>query len=202
VELNASFYGLPQQKTAQGWQERTPDNFLFAVKGSRYISHRLKLADCQEPLQRFLEALTPMQPKVGPILWQLPSGFHLNAARLEGFLQLRPPDQRWAWEFRHDSWFCEEVYALLQEHNCALVWADTPDYPLKTVVTTDFLYARLHGHEKLYASNYSDEQLGWWAEQLTEAAGQQRDIFVYFDNDIEGYAPQNALRLREILANS
>ena len=200
VELNSSFYHIPQPQTAAGWYERTPQDFLFAVKGSRFISHRRKLADCQEPLQRLMEALQPMQEKVGLILWQLPPGLHCDVSRLDDFLQLRPAEQRWTWEFRHESWFCDEVYALLQEHNCALVWADTPKYPLETVVTTDFLYARLHGHEQLYASNYSDEQLRWWANQLMEAAGEDRDIFVYFDNDAEGYAPHNALALRQILA--
>jgi len=199
VELNSSFYHMPKPQTVAGWHDRTPQGFLFAVKGSRFISHRRKLADCAEPVGRLMEVLGPMQEKTGPILWQLPAGFHCNVSQLGDFLDLRPADQRWAWEFRHESWFCDEVYALLGEHNCALVWADTPRYPLETVVTADFLYARLHGHEELYASNYSDEQLGWWAQQLTEAAGEDRDIFVYFDNDAEGYAPQNALNLRQMM---
>jgi len=199
VELNASFYHMPKEKTARGWHDRTPDEFLFAIKGNRYISHRQKLDGCEEPLARFIQSIEPMGEKVGPILWQLPPGFHEDSARLADFLSLRPTDQRWAWEFRHESWFCDETYALLQQHNCALVWADTPEYPLETVVTADFLYARLHGHEKLYVSNYNDEQLHWWAEQLTQAAGEDRDIFVYFDNDAEGYAPQNALTLRQML---
>ncbi len=199
VELNSSFYHLPKPTTARSWHKRTPPGFLFAVKGSRYISHRLKLTDAGEALQRFADSIKPLAEKSGPILWQLPPGFAYARQRLASFLELKPPEQRWAWEFRHESWFCPEVYELLEAHNCALVWADTPDYPLETVVTADFIYARLHGHEKLYVSNYTDEQLEDWAEKLLVAAGSERDIFVYFDNDAAGHAPRNALTLREIL---
>ncbi len=199
VELNSSFYHLPKPQTAQGWHERTPPGFVFAVKGSRYISHRLKLTEADEAMKRFTDSIKPLAEKTGPILWQLPPGFACDQQRLASFLELKPPDQRWAWEFRHESWFGPEVYELLEGYNCALVWADAPNYPLETVITADFTYARLHGHEKLYASNYSDEQLKDWAEKLVTAGGEERDIFVYFDNDAAGHAPRNALTLREML---
>jgi len=199
VELNSSFYHLPKPKTAQGWHERTPHGFVFAVKGSRYISHRLKLTDAGEAVQRFVDSIKPLAEKSGPILWQLPPGFACDRQRLASFLELKPPDQRWAWEFRHESWFCSEVYELLERHNCALVWADTPDYPLETVATADFIYTRLHGHDKLYVSNYSDEQLESWTEKLLAAAGDECDIFVYFDNDTKGHAPRNAVTMRQML---
>jgi len=199
VELNSSFYHLPKPKTAQSWHERTPPGFVFAMKGSRYISHRLKLTGAGEAVQRFVDSIKPLARKSGPILWQLPPGFTCDQQRLASFLELKPPEQRWALEFRHEGWFYPEVYELLETHNCALVWADTPDYPLKTVVTADFIYARLHGHEKLYISNYSHEQLESWAERLLAAAGDERDIFAYFDNDAEGHAPRNAITMRQML---
>lgn len=139
VELNSSCYHIPKPITTQEWYERTLENFLFAIKGSRFIPHRKKLADCEEPLQRITQALEPLREKLGPILWQLSPGFHQDISRRGDFLTLQPADQRWAWEFRHKSWFCDEVYSLLEQHNCALVWGDTPKYPLETVVTAELL---------------------------------------------------------------
>ncbi len=200
VELNSSFYHLPKPKTARNWHERTPRAFVFAVKGSRYITHRLKLADASEPVQRLVDSIKPLAEKTGPILWQLSPGFACDQKRLASFLELKPPDQHWACEFRHESWFCPDVYELLAAHNCALVWADTPNYPLATIATADFIYARLHGHSHLYVSDYDDEQLRNWAQKLLAAAGEDRDIFAYFDNDAKGHAPKNALTMRQMLA--
>jgi len=196
VELNASFYRTPQAKTVQNWHTRTPEGFLFAIKGSRFISHKLRLRDCAEPLARQAQAIEPFKEKKGPILWQLAPSSQADLRLLRDFITLRPPQERWAFEFRHATWFTEPVYELLSEHNCALVWADTPKYPLETVATADFLYARLHGHEALYASDYSHEQLSGWKAQLEEKAEGWRDIYVYFDNDVHGHAPANAQRLK------
>jgi len=202
VELNSTFYRTPQPKTAHNWYQRTPERFVFSVKGSRFITHRLRLRDCAEPLARQTEALQPLGEKLGPVFWQFPPSFGPDLPLLADFVALKPAGQRWAFEFRHPGWFSDEVYEFLAAHNCALIWADSPRYPLHTVATADFLYARLHGHEKLYASNYDDEQLRWWKAELEEKAQGRRSIYVYFDNDVHGYAPANARRLKEMFTQA
>lgn len=199
VELNGTFYGTPKPETVQRWYDVTPANFLFAVKGTRFLTHNKKLHDPEEPLQRHHRMVAPLREKLGPILWQFSEKWKLDLGRLRHFLTLRPATQRWCFEFRHPSLFCGAVYEALQEHNCALVWADAPDYPFAAEVTADFLYARLHGHESLYVTKYSQEQLRWWRDQLVERAAGCRDIFAYFDNDAEAHAPHDAWRLRELL---
>lgn len=199
VELNGTFYGTPQPETVQRWHDMTPPGFLFAVKGTRFLTHNKKLHDPEQSLQRHNEMLRPLKEKLGPILWQFSVKWELDPERLRHFLGLRPPGQRWCFEFRHASLFCGEVYEMLREHNCALVWADAEGYPFAPEVTADFLYARLHGHESLYASKYPRKQLGWWRDQLLENAAGKRDIFAYFDNDAHGNAPHDAWRLRELL---
>jgi len=201
VELNSSFYHTPKEQTLLGWRRRTPEGFLFAYKGSRTITHRFKLAGekLAESVEFFFSRARLLGPRLGPILWQLSPQFAADLDRLAAFLSLLPDDLLHAFEFRHESWFCEEVYDLLRRHNAALVWGDTPKYPLHKVVTADFVYARLHGHEKLYRSRYTTEQLAEWAEDFREQLGVGRDVYVFFDNDYHAYAPQNALELRAML---
>jgi len=199
VEINGTFYGTPSETVVRGWYETAPEGFLYAVKGNRYLTHNIKLKDAADSVRYQRDALEPLREKLGPVLWQLSEHFHADAERLADFLPLREQGERWAFEFRHESWFCQEVYALLREHDCALVWADTPDYPLHLEVTADWLYCRLHGHEVLYVSPYDDRQLGWWKARINEASEGRRDSFVYFDNDSKGHAPRDALRLREML---
>lgn len=199
VELNNTFYATPRETTVMKWYETTPDGFVFAVKGARYISHVKRLGPVQESLDRQDAPLVHLKEKLGPILWQLPEKWALDLERLEQFLKLRPSKQRWCFEFRSQSCFCPEVYKLLRRYKAALVWADTPHYPFAAEVTADFLYARLHGHEEFYVSRYTDEQLAWWRDLLIESGEGERDLFVYFDNDAHGHAPRDALRLRELL---
>lgn len=199
VELNNTFYATPRESTVQGWHDKTPSGFLFAVKGSRYVSHVKRLGDIAESLKRQDAPLVHLGNKLGPILWQLPQRWELDLRRLEQFLQHRPPAQRWCFEFRSPSCFCPELYDLFRRYNVALVWADTPHYPFASEVTADFLYARLHGHEEFYVSRYTDDQLGWWRDLLITSAEGKRDCFAYFDNDAHGHAPWDALRLRELL---
>jgi len=198
VEVNGTFYGTPSESAVCGWHDAAPEGFTFAVKGNRYLTHNRKLHDVAESVQRHRDMVAPLGRKLGPTLWQLPPNFHANRERLARFVALREDGERWAFEFRHESWFADDVLDVLRDGGCALVWADSPDYPLHLEATADFLYARLHGHERLYAGAYDDQQLGWWKARLLEAAEGPRDLFVYFDNDAAAHAPHDALRLREM----
>lgn len=133
VEVNATFYRLPLRSSVARWVEQTPPDFLFAVKASRYLSHLKRLTDLGAGLERFYERIEPLvdSPKLGPVLWQLPANFHRNDDRLAGALAVLPPG-RHCFEFRHPSWFADDVYALLREHEAALVIGDTPQRPFQT----------------------------------------------------------------------
>ncbi len=200
VELNSSFYHLPKLKTFENWRKRTPEDFVFSVKGSRFISHILKLNNGREPLQNLLDNASGLGPKLGPVLFQLPPNFKLDFERLEKFAKILPTDQRFTFEFRHESWFCEEVYNLLKENNLALTISDTPKYPLVEKVTADFVYVRLHGHEVLYTSKYSKPELKGWAEKIKAWLADDRDVYIYFDNDAHAHAVTNAKELKTLLS--
>jgi len=200
VELNSPFYHLPPKKTFENWYRKTPKDFLFSVKASRFISHILKLNEAREPLQNLLENASGLQEKLGPILFQLPPNFSFDPERLEKFAKVLPTDQRFTFEFRHESWFGDEVYQLLRKNNLALTISDTPKYPLVLETTADFVYVRLHGHEVLYASKYSPKELEEWAERIKDWLADGLDVFVYFDNDANAYAIQNALELKRLLS--
>lgn len=200
VEVNSTFYHLPREATIQGWRARTPEGFLFAVKGSRFITHHQRLQGVEEPLERLLSLLQGFGEKLGPVLFQFPPSFHADRERLEAFLRLWPSHLRLTLEFRHPTWFCEDIYGLLRDFNAALCISDGPRFPKAFVRTADFVYTRLHGAVRLYVSRYSEEELRWWAEQLlalTEGGG--CDLFVYFDNDVNAHAVENARTLRELL---
>lgn len=195
VEINGSFYSLQRPTSYQLWREETPDDFVFAVKGSRFITHMLKLRNVEIALANFFASgLLALGPKLGPILWQLPPSFSFRADVLEGFFQQLPrtmqqaadlatghdrrlagqaflePEMdgpvRHAIEIRHQSFVCEEFIALLRRHRIALVCADTVEWPLLMDVTADFVYCRLHGSEVLYASGYDAPALDKWAERV------------------------------------
>ncbi len=199
VELNYSFYHLPRVSTLAGLWQATPPDFLFSVKAHRYITHRLKLVDAGEPLANVVQRMSLLQDKLGPILFQFPEKFRCNVERLAGFLELLPPWLRFTFEFRHASWFCEEVYELLRRHGCALTIADTPEFPMVLELTADFAYCRLHGGRELYRSAYTEDELQTWSQRAQEWSAGGRDVYLYFDNDFMAHAPRNALRLRELL---
>jgi uncharacterized protein YecE (DUF72 family) len=198
VEVNSSFYHVPRETTFRTWAQKTPGRFLFALKASRYITHRLKLKDAAEPLGLVMSRASLLGHKLGPVLFQLSPSYQLDLDRLGEFTALLPRDKRFTFEFRHPSWFCDETYALLSSRNVALTIADTPEYPCAERMTADFVYVRLHGHEALYASNYSPEQLSEWAGKVRTWLGDGRDAYVYFDNDACAFAPRNALQLRRL----
>jgi uncharacterized protein YecE (DUF72 family) len=196
VELNGSFYSLQTPASYRRWRAETPDGFVFAVKGSRFVTHMKKLRDVEVPLANFFASgVLLLGPKLGPILWQFPAGWKLDVDRFAAFLQLLPRTTaqaaalaerhddrllgrswteteadvplRHAFEVRHPSCFCAEFAELLRAHDAALVLADTAGkWPYAEELTAGFVYVRLHGAEELYASAYTDAQLDWWAERI------------------------------------
>ncbi len=201
VEVNATFYRLPQEKMLTGWAEKTPDDFLFAVKAWRAMTHSKRLTDCEEPLKLFLARLWPIKAKCGPILFQLPPRFPLDPARLEDFLALLPADRRFTFEFRDPSWHCDKIYALLAASGAAFCPFELAGVSGPRVATADFVYVRLHGRKARYRGAYSEKALVDWAGWLGERMAEGRDVYVYFDNTDEAdHALRNAARLDELLA--
>ncbi len=199
VELNVTFYRLPGEKIFSGWYERTPKDFLFVVKGSRYITHIKKLNDCKDPLNLLMSRAELLKEKLGVILWQLSPSFKIDIEKLEKFLIISSNLKvcRQAFEFRHQSWFCKEVYDLLKKYNVALCIADSSRWPQSEEITADFVYLRFHGGKELYGSEYSDRELKVWAEKIKRWQ-KTKDIYVYFNNDAHGYAVENAKTLKKL----
>jgi len=199
VELNVTFYRLPQEKAFLSWYKNTPKGFLFTVKGSRFITHIKRLKDCTEPLKRFFDRASLLKEKLGVILWQLPPDFKCNLNRLNDFLDaLRPYDSYYhTFEFRHPSWFCKEVHDMVKQQKMALCQSDWPDL-VEVADDYPFFYIRRHG-SPLYAGCYSREELQRDAEYILSKFKLNRDVFVYFNNDAFGYAIKNALELKKII---
>lgn len=244
IELNGSFYSLKKPEHYRHWYEQTPRDFLFAVKGSRFITHNKKLHDAATPLANFFASgVLLLREKLGPFVWQLPENLTFHAERIEEFFDLLPRDTheaarlagrhdarmngrnwtkadgkhrlRHAIEMRHESFFDPAFVRLARKFGVALVFADSADWPYTEEITAGFVYLRLHGHQKTYASRYGAASLRKWAERIRQwRAGRQpvdglritdrapprrksRDVYVYFDNDQKGFAPENALRLAE-----
>ena len=230
VELNGSFYSLQRPASYQHWAASVPDDFLFAVKGSRYITHLKRLVDVEVALANFLASgLLGLGPKLGPVLWQLPENLRFDAEVVDGFFGRLPRTtgeaaklarehddkvkegrsltsaeedvpMRHALEFRSQTFAAQEAYDVLRRHDVACVLADTAGrWPKVEKVTSDFMYLRLHGDKELYASGYSEASLADWAAKCRAWERDGLDVFVYFDNDIKGYAPHDAMKLISLL---
>jgi uncharacterized protein YecE (DUF72 family) len=201
VELNNSFYRLPTEAAFEGGKKKTPPGFLFAAKLSRYITHQKRLKDSKEPLALFLERAQILEKKLGPILVQLPPSFKRDDGRLLPFLKILPKRIRFTFEFRHESWFREEVYALLRKHNASLCLYELKGTRIEDTVTADWVYIRLHGPEQTaYTGSYSDGALRKWASRIRRWAKEGWDVYCYFDNDQKAYAVGDALRLKKMLS--
>lgn len=198
VELNASFYHLPKRVTFENWRKRVGKDFVFSVKGSRFITHVKKLNNCQEPLERFFERVEGIEGKEGKevILWQLPPGLKVNVERLKGFIGLLPKSRRYAFEFRSSTWLTVKVFDLLRQHNAAVVFQDFEYWPITDKITADFVYIRLHGKKELYASCYTKEELANWGEKINNWLKKGLDVYCYFNNDMRAYAVKNAKELK------
>jgi len=199
VEINNSFYQLPKKETLSTWREETPSDFIFTVKGSRFITHMKKLKDAEDSLPPLLDAVDALEPKLAVLLFQLPPRWHCNAERLKDFLKSVPSDYRLAFEFRDESWFSGEIYEVLRHHGAAFCIYDLAGRLSPKEVTADFIYVRLHGPDGAYKGQYDTSALSGWAGAFSTWASQGKEIFCYFDNDEAGYAAQDALTLQKML---
>jgi uncharacterized protein YecE (DUF72 family) len=198
VELNNPFYRLPTAEMFQRWREVTPPQFHFAVKASRYITHIKRLREVSGELALFLERADHLGPKLGPILFQLPPNQQLDIRRLRDFLVLLSSGRRWVVEFRHPSWHTPEVYRLMSNHAVALCIPVGGGLSPDRVTTAPFTYFRMHrGQEP--AGGFTDEELISWAAQIRGLRSAGTEIYVYFNNDWEGFAIRDAVKLRELL---
>ena len=225
VEINGSFYSLQRPSSYRRWRDETPDGFVFAVKGGRFITHHKKLRDCTTPLANFFASgVLALEEKLGPILWQLPPQLGFDAARLEEFFALLPRTTaaaaalasryderlrhgayvetevdrplRHALEVRHPAFESSAFLRLLRKHDVALCVADSAGrWPYLEAVTADFVYVRLHGNKRLYVSGYDRAALDAWAVRIAGWRTRGRDVYVYFDNDVKVRAPFDALNL-------
>ena len=198
VEINNSFYRLPERKTFEQWARSSPPGFTFAVKASRFLTHMKKLKDPEEPLNRILSHAAGLGAKLGPVLYQLPPWWKVNLERLRGFLALLPKDVRSVFEFRDPTWQTEPVFDLLREYGAGYCVMSAPDLPLRLVATSDFAYIRMHNGGGETEGCYTEESLQWWSEQVRGFL-HSGDAYCYFNNDYEGYAIRNAARLKELL---
>ncbi|ANH81903.1 hypothetical protein A8C56_13790 [Niabella ginsenosidivorans] len=192
VEINNSFYRLPAAETFSAWAAAVPGNFLFAVKGSRFFTHMKKLNLGKKDLQPFFTHIKHLKKKLGPVLFQLPPAWKVNAERLEGFLKILPRKYRYSFEFRNATWYNEQVYALLKKYNCAFCIYDLNRQTSPLITTADFVYIRLHGPAGKYQGKYTASMLETWAKKCRKWQAEELDVYLYFDNDQAGYAVQNA----------
>lgn len=203
TELNVTFYRLPKKKIFSNWYDRTPKDFHFAVKGSRFITHTKKLKDCGDSLKLFFKESKGLKDKLKVILWQLPPFLKSDIKKLEAFCELLAKictrNIKHVFEFRQESWFNKDLYKLLENFNYALCVADSPEWPSVKKITSDFVYLRFHGGKKLYGSQYAEKELKKWAGDIKDWHKQKKDIYIFFNNDMHGYAVQNARQLKEIL---
>ncbi len=199
VEINNSFYRLPEPQTLETWRDQAPDGFRFSVKASRYITHMKKLKDPEDAAALFFDRIVMLEDKGGPVLFQLPPNWRVNAARLEDFLAALPPEFRCAFEFRDKSWFTDAVFGALEKYNAALCLYAMGDYASPRETTADFVYVRLHGPGEKYEGKYEVNALSGWAGAFSSWAASGKDVYCYFDNDENGYAALNALELKEMM---
>jgi uncharacterized protein YecE (DUF72 family) len=200
AELNGVFYRTPSLDAVRGWRDGTPDDFVFAWKASKFITHWKRLGDkSRNSLALIQERLKILGPKAGPVLFQLPARFTANPARLDRFMRLVPKRWRVSFEFRDDSWYCAEVFKLLRKHGVALCISDHADAPAPWKVTAPFAYVRGHGPTGRYKGHYPEKTLREWAWKVRGWKRARKDVYVYFDNDQKSAAPADASKLARLL---
>jgi uncharacterized protein YecE (DUF72 family) len=199
VEINNSFYRLPEASTFARWAFRAPARFVFAVKASRFLTHMKKLKDPEEPIERLFSRMRPLGRHLGPVLYQLPPGFKRDQHRFETFLAALPKGVRHVVEFRDPSWYADDVLRALERHGAALCLHDMRGSATVRERVGPFVYVRFHGASGTYSGGYPDERLAGWADWLAAERAQGRDVYAYFNNDVGGHAPRNAVTLRRFL---
>lgn len=199
VEINNSFYRLPQERTFKRWKKLAPRGFIFAVKASRFITHIKRLNQVEDAVNLFFSRAKPLGSSLGPVLFQLPPKWKANVEPLREFLTILPKRHQYALEFRDESWSTEKVYQLLRDHNVALCIHDWREMAWPVKLTADFTYLRFHGSGRSYGGNYPDDVLRKWAALVRRWQLRLSQVFIYFNNDIGGHAIRNARSLREML---
>jgi uncharacterized protein YecE (DUF72 family) len=202
VEINSSFYHLPRPSTCENWRKRVPEDFVYVMKASRFITHLKKLEDVEKPLENFFEVIQPLGKKLGPILFQLPPSLKKNLSVLRNFLAKLPEGYCYVFEFRNNDWYDDELFSLLDNTGIAFCIHDLPGKASPIAATGSFVYVRFHGARKVYTSPYSDQELETWAGRLRGYAKKDLDVYAYFNNDIGGHAVENAKTLKGLLAQT
>jgi len=192
TEINYTFHRIPSLKTIDNWKQLTPEKFCFALKAPQKITHWSKLRDCTDTLEYFYKVISGLGERLGPVLFQMPPTFKKDADVLSSFLR-ELPSMRAAFEFRHQSWFDEEIFGLLRSRNVALCIADTDKLATPEVVTADYGYLRLR------RENYAKIDIERWAKLVREQESKWRDAFVYFKHEESGIGPKLAKQMMEIL---
>ena len=199
TELNAPFYRTPTEKAVENWRESVPENFRFAWKVSKFITHWRRLNVDEHSMELLESRLRLLRDRLGPVLFQLPPHFQADRERLANFLRHLPKRRHYSFEFRHKSWYEKPVFELLAQHNASLCLSDHADAPAPREITADWVYVRLHGTSGRYHGSYSDEALKDWARHMRRWRREGRDVWCFFDNDVKSAAPQDAKRLLEML---
>lgn len=199
VELNNSFYRQPARDRFEAWGRAVPEGFVFAVKGSRYVTHIKRLAAEQESVDRVVDSARGLGDHLGPILFQLQANFRADVPRLQAFVAKLPADVRFTFEFRHDSWFTPAVFSLLEADRIALCIPDAPNLPQILQVTADFTYIRFHHGP--HGVGYGTPTLQTWADRIQAWRGQGLDVYAYFNNDADAWAIRNARTLTSLLGS-
>src|SRR5882724_3600727 len=199
VEINNSFYKLPNIEAVKTWRKTVPKGFTFAAKASRYLTHMKKLKDPKKGLDNVLPIFEALGSKLGPILFQLPPHWHCDLQRLSEFLKALPKRHLYSIEFRDTTWHAHEIYELLKQHNAAFCIYQLGGVSSPIEITADFAYVRLHGPGAKYQGNYSTATLKKWSEQIRKWRRKLKNVYVYFDNDQNGYTTKNAQKLIELL---
>ena len=192
VEINNTFYRMPTEPLLRGWAEQVPDSFMFVIKAPKRITHDRRLKECGELLGYLIRVVTTLGPRLGPLLFQLPPNFKKDVPRLKSFLEEMPERRRVAFEFRHASWFDDEVFEMLRGQEAALCVADTGEEPVAPLVATTHW-----GYLRLRRENFSDQELADWARKIREQPW--GDAFVFLKHEEEGKGPKLAARLIELL---
>ena len=197
VEVNNSFYHLPSVASFKKWHIESPDNFIFSVKGSRFITHMKKLQEPHVITKKFLAHVSYLNEKLGPILFQLPPRWKVNIERLDSFIKALPQKGRYVFEFRDNSWFTDAVFMVLEKNNIAFCVHDMMGTSCPALMTSSFAYMRFHGTTSKYDGKYSSDQLMKWRSFIQECRT-KGDVYIYFNNDMHGYAIDNAQEMRTI----